>query len=155
MEEFLPDDEIANNDQRDLFSVDNYLEIIFDDESNEFSMPKVFEDETKFCSPVSKSLAKFIKMGCTQKAEVTKYLEEIKVPENCKNLVPPLINSEIWNNLYVNVQQRDKTIQEVQIILGLAIVPMINLAELFKKNKFHMKQVKKYVSDAITLACKA
>lgn len=118
-------------------------------------MPKVFEDETKFCSPVSKSLAKFIKMGCTQKAEVTKYLEEIKVPENCKNLVPPLINSEIWNNLYVNVQQRDKTIQEVQIILVLAIVPMINLAELFKKNKFHMKQVKKYVSDAITLACKA
>lgn len=121
MEEFLPDDEIAYNDQRDLFSVDNYLEVIFDDESNEFSMPKVFEDETKFCSPVSKSLAKFIKMGCTQKAEVTKYLEEIKVPENCKNL----INSEIWNNLYVNVQQRDKTIQEVQIILGLAIVPMI------------------------------
>lgn len=104
---------------------------------------------------MSENLAKFIKMGCTQKADVTKYLDEIKVPENCKNLVPPLINSEIWNNLYVNVQQRDKTIQEAQKILGLAIVPMINLAEMFKKNKFDMKQAKKYVSDAITLACNA
>lgn len=64
MEEFLPDDENAYNDQRDLFSVDN--------ESNEISMPKVFKDETKFCSPVSESLAKFIKMGCTQQTEVTK-----------------------------------------------------------------------------------
>lgn len=32
---------------------------------------------------------------------------------------------------------------------------MINLAEMFKKNKFDMKQRKKYVSDAITLACNA
>lgn len=32
---------------------------------------------------------------------------------------------------------------------------MINLGEMFKKNKFDMKQAKKYVSDAITLACNA
>lgn len=61
-----------------FFFVDNDPEVIFDDESNEFSMPKVFEDETNFCSPVSESLAKFIKMGCTQKADVTKYLEDIE-----------------------------------------------------------------------------
>lgn len=30
---------------------------------------------------------------------------------------------------------------------------MINLAEMFKKNKFDMKQAKKYVANAITLAC--
>jgi hypothetical protein len=34
-------------------------------------------------------------MGCTQKAEVLKYLENFKVLENYKNLVPPLMNSEI------------------------------------------------------------
>ena len=60
------------------------------------------------------NLAKFIKMGCTQKADVSKYLYEIKISENCKNLMPPLTNPEIWNNLYVNVQQRVKTIQEAQ-----------------------------------------
>lgn len=46
--------------------------------------------------------------------------DEIKVPENCKNLVPPLINSEIWNYLYVNVQQRDKTIQEAKKNYGFS-----------------------------------
>ena len=83
-------------------------------------------------------------MGCTQKGDV----DEIKIPENCKNLTPPLINPEIWNNLYVNVQQRDQTIQEAQKILGLAIVSMLKLAEMFKKNKFDMKGAKNYVSDA-------
>jgi hypothetical protein len=154
-EDFIPVDDESNIDQQDLFSVDNDPEVIFDENNYEFSMPKIFEDETKFCSPVSENLATFIKMGCTQKAEVSKYFDEIKVPENCKHLVPPLINSEIWNTLYVNVQQRDKTIQEAQRILGLAIVPMINLAEMFKRNKFDMKQAKKDVSDAITLACNA
>lgn len=94
-------------------------------------------------------------MGCTQKADVSKYLDEVKIPENCKNLVPPLINSEIWNNLFPNVQQRDKTLQDAQRILGLSIVPMISLAEMFKTNKFEMIKAKKCVSDAITLACNA
>lgn len=59
-------------DQSDLFSIDNDPEIIIDDESSEFSMPKVFEDETKFCPPVSENLTKFVKMGRTQKTDVTK-----------------------------------------------------------------------------------
>lgn len=100
-------------------------------------------------------MAKFIKMGCTQKADLSKFLENVIIPENCKNLVPPLINSEIWNNLYSNVQQRDRTLQDAQRILGLSIVPMINLAEMFKTNKLEMKKLKKCVSDAITFACNA
>jgi hypothetical protein len=83
---------------------------VFDENNIEFPMPKIFEDETKFSEPISENMAKFIMMGCTQKADVAKYLDEIKIPENCKNLVPPLINSEIWNNLFPNVQQRDKTL---------------------------------------------
>jgi hypothetical protein len=84
-----------------------------------------------------------------------KYLEEIKIPENCKNLVPPLINSEISNNLFPNVQQRDKILQDAQRILGLSIVPMISLAEMFKTNKLEIKKLKKCVSDGITLVCNA
>lgn len=79
-------------------------------------------------------------MGCTQKADLSKFLENVKIPDNCKNLVPPLINSEIWNNLHPNVQQRDRTFQAAQRILGLSIVPMINLAEMFKTNKLEMKK---------------
>lgn len=148
-------DHTEQNNETDLFSIDNDPEVVFDDDNSEISMPKIFEDETKFSESISENMAKFIKMGCTQKADVSKYLDEVKIPENCKNLVPPLINSEIWNNLFPNVQQRDKTLQDAQRILGLSIVPMISLAEMFKTNKFEMKKAKKCVSDAITLACNA
>lgn len=159
MEDFFPESDIDQNElnnESDLFSVDNDPEVVFDGENCEISMPKIFEDDTKFSEPISENMAKFIKMGCTQKADLSKFLENVKIPENCKNLVPPLINSEIWNNLYSNVQQRDRTLQDAQRILGLSIVPMINLAEMFKTNKLEMKKAKKKcVSDAITFACNA
>lgn len=53
---------ILNNDS-DLFSVDNDPEVVFDDENYEISMPKIFEDDTKFSEPISENMAKFIKMG--------------------------------------------------------------------------------------------
>lgn len=36
-----------------------------------------------------------------------------------------------------------KQFKKLKKIMGLAIVPMINFAEMFKKNKFDMKQAKK------------
>lgn len=42
-------------------------------------MPKVFEGETKYFTLVSENLVKFVKMGSTQKADLTKDLDEIKV----------------------------------------------------------------------------
>jgi hypothetical protein len=39
--------------------------------------------------------------------------------------------------------------------LELAIVPIINLAEVFKRNRFDIKQANLHVSDAITLASNA
>jgi hypothetical protein len=115
-------------------------------------MTKVFEDETKFCNPISEVMPNFVKSGCTKKTDILKYVEEIKIPENCKNLVPPLINSN-WNNLYPNIQQRDRTLEEAQKILGLPIVHMIRLAEMFKTNTIDMKEAKKCLSDSITLSC--
>lgn len=115
-------------------------------------MTKVFEDETKFCNPISEVMANFVKSGCTKKPDILKYVEKIKIPENCKNLVPPLINSN-WNNLYPNIQQRDRTLQEAQRILGLSIRIMIRLAEMFKTNTIEMKEAKKCLSDSITLSC--
>lgn len=159
MDEIYP--ELTDNDQNehvndsDLFSIDNDPEVVFDDNNCEICMPKNFGDETKFSEPISEHMAKFIKMGCIQKADISKFLEDVNIPENCKNLVPPLINSEIWNNLYPNVQQRDRTLQDGQRIPGLSIVPMKNLAEMFKMNKLEMKKAQKCVSDVKTLACNA
>lgn len=66
-----------------------------------------------------------------------------------------MIDSEIWNNLFPNVQQRDKTLLEVQKVLGIAIVSMIALAEMFETNILEIKKAKKSVSDVIILACNA
>lgn len=108
-----------------MFSTDNDPKVLFDDEKSEFSMPKIFEDETKFCEPISENVSKFIQMGCTKKADIKNNIEEMKIPEHCTNIIPPMINSEIWNKLFPNVQQRDKTFQEVQKAMGLSIVPMM------------------------------
>lgn len=69
------------------------------------------------------------------------------IPKLCltmsKNLIPPTIISEMWNNLFPNMQQNDKSLQKV---LGLGIVPMNALAEMFKNNKVEIKKAKKAVS---------
>ena len=57
MDEFYPDlSEYEQNEQvneSDLFSIDNDPEVVFDDDTCEISMPKIFEDETKFSEPIS------------------------------------------------------------------------------------------------------
>lgn len=47
-------------------------------------MPKVFEGETKYFTLVTENLVKFVKMGSTQKADLTKDLDEIKVLKTVK-----------------------------------------------------------------------
>lgn len=47
-------------------------------------MPKVFEGETKYFTLVLENLVKFVKMGSTQKADLTKDLDEIKVLKTVK-----------------------------------------------------------------------
>jgi hypothetical protein len=70
LHEYFPKSDIDQNEENDadLFSIDNDPEVIFDEESCEISMPKSFEDEAKFSDPISENMAKFIKTCCTQKA---------------------------------------------------------------------------------------
>lgn len=78
----------------------------------------------------------------------------IQIFGKCENLeiVLPLINSEIWNNVYPNIQQRDRTLQDSSMILGLFIVLMME--EMFETNKFEIKKSKKKcLSNVITRAC--
>lgn len=78
---FFPESDIDQNElynESDLFSVDNDPEVVFDDETCEISMTKIFEGDTTFSEPISENVAKFIKMGCTQKADLSKFLEMLK-----------------------------------------------------------------------------
>lgn len=80
----------------------------------------MFGDETKFGNQYLKIYLNSLNWIHT-KTDISKYIDKLKIKENCKNLIPPTIISEMGKNLFSNMQQSDKSLQKV---LGLAIVPM-------------------------------
>lgn len=80
----------------------------------------MFGDETKFANQYLKFYLNSLNWIHT-KTDISKYIDKLKIQENCKNLIPPTIISEMGKTLFSNMQQSDKSLQKV---LGLAIVPM-------------------------------
>lgn len=80
----------------------------------------MFGDETKFANQYLKIYLNSLNWIHT-KTDISKYIDKLKIKENCKNLIPPTIISEMGKTLFSNMQQSDKSLQNV---LGLAIVPM-------------------------------
>lgn len=80
----------------------------------------MFGEETKFANQYLKIYLNSLNWIHT-KTDISKYIDKLKIQENCKNLIPPTILSEMGKNLFSNMQQSDKSLQKV---LGLAIVPM-------------------------------
>lgn len=80
----------------------------------------MFGDETKFANQYLKIYLNSLNWIHT-KPDISKYIDKLKIQENCKNLIPPTIISEMGKTLFSNMQQSDKSLQKV---LGLAIVPM-------------------------------
>lgn len=80
----------------------------------------MFGDETKFANQYLIIYLNSLNWIHT-KTDISKYIDKLKIKENCKNLIPPTIISEMGKNLFSNMQQSDKSLQKV---LGLAIVPM-------------------------------
>ena len=54
--------------------------------------------------------------------------------------------------MYANIQQRDKSLQDVQKILGLSIAPMLRLAEIFESTHIDVTESKRLLTQAISLA---
>lgn len=80
----------------------------------------MFGGETKFANQYLKIYLNSLNWIHT-KTDISEYIDKLKIQENCKNLIPPTIISEMGKNLFSNMQQSDKSLQKV---LGLAIVPM-------------------------------
>lgn len=80
----------------------------------------MFGDETKFANQYLIIYLNSLNWIHT-KTDISKYIDKLKIKENCKNLIPPTIISEMGKKLFSNMQQSDKSLQKV---LGLAIVPM-------------------------------
>lgn len=80
----------------------------------------MFGDETKLANQYLKIYLNSLNWIHT-KTDISKYIDKLKIQENCKDLIPPTIISEMGKNLFSNMQQSDKSLQKV---LGLAIVAM-------------------------------
>lgn len=124
--------------------------VVISTDNTPLQLPKIFENETKFSAAISDDLANYVNSTCTNKADVSELLKGNLIPVNCKALVPPLINPEIWSFLYANIQQRDKSLQEVQKILGLSIAPMLRLADIFESTHIDVTESKRLLTQAIS-----
>ena len=124
-------------------------------EEFEFEMPKIFEDDAKFGDAVSEKISGIVKNVCKKKSEVGEIMKQVKIPINCKDLVPPPVNQEIWNFLEKKVKSKDLNAQLVQRLLGLGLAQIVNTAETLKASKPDIKLMRTCVSSALTILCNA
>ena len=128
-------------------------EIIGDEEDFEYECPPIFSGESKFDEAIDEKLANIVNEGCRKKGEITDHLERNKIPMNCKALVPPNVNDDIWPLMSKQVQSRDYSLKEVQKLMGVSLVPTLKLAKMLKAKNFDVKEARKLIIDAVVLTC--
>lgn len=92
-----------------------------------------------------------VKSITKKKSDIKTIIKELKIPSNCKELSPSVVNSENWQFLERNIKSRDLGLQTVQRLLGHIIVPIIRTAEELKNKNPDIKTLKKSISDSLTV----
>ncbi|CAC5405919.1 unnamed protein product [Mytilus coruscus] len=122
-----------------------------EDEEFDYEMPKMFVDDERFDSEVSPSIASVIEKICKKKSDVTSLTKDSKIPSNCKALVPPPINPEIWQFLARRAKTEDLISQNIQKLTGAGMVPLIKVAELLRGKNPCIKTMRELISRAISI----
>lgn len=78
---------------------------------------------------VNEQVAQLANAACNRQANTTKTLDRYKVPENYPNVRAPKVNKEIWSKLGRSMHARDFEFKEAQKVLGLGIVPLMQLTD--------------------------
>lgn len=120
-----------------------------------YEMPRVFEDDDKFDDEVSTSIANVVQSLCKKKADIANVAKDNKIPVNCKGLVSPPVNIEIWQFLDRRAKTEDLTSQNVQKHIASGIAAVIKVAHQLRNKNFDLDKTRKALSDAITLLCSA
>lgn len=118
-----------------------------DQELNEWAPPKLKSDVRG--ESISPSLAQLINTTCTSACCIEEIMQKYKIPENCGNLGPPLVNPEVWRILEKKGRSYDRLLVEIQNLVATGIVPIIKMAEVMGSNL--SQPAKEYISDAITM----
>ena len=120
-----------------------------DDEASEWELPRLKIPEKD--KPVASSLAKMLNLASTSQCDIEPLVLKHKIPENCSQACPPLVNNEIWKAMNKRAQTQDRGIVETQNLVSTAMVPIIKLAELLKSQISANSEAKGLMSDALTL----
>ena len=133
-------------------------EVRTDDNNADDDFPQIFTDEVEFSEPTKESLANFIVKCCTKQANIEQFLKlkKIKIPSNCKSLLPTKLAPEIYNDLPPASRAGDSAVQDVQKIMGLSVSPLISVYQMLSgSSELSIADAKKLIMDSITLICNA
>lgn len=135
------DDNRNDNDQEECF---------------EYELPKIFEDDDRYGERTIDCIAKLINSVTKKKSDVSNIIKENKVPDNCKGLTPPKVNTEIWHILIRQGRQDDLMCQTIQRLIGLGASPIIRAAEILSRPKEALTKItdiRDLAQQALTILC--
>lgn len=138
------------NENFNIFTDEETENVEVSDNDFDYELPNIF-DEERFGTEVSASLAKVFDNICKKKSDVSSMIKEIKIPINCKSLVVPPVNTEIWQFLERKAKSTDLNMQTIQRNLAYGIVPLIRVAELLKTRKPDVKEMRECISKSMAL----
>lgn len=130
-------------------------EVLSDDNDFDYELPRIFEGDERFGDEVCDSISKVCNNICTKKTDVSAMINELKVPSNCKSLVVPPVNPEIWQFLDRKPKSSDLGLQTLQRLLAYGMIPVMTLAGILKTKKPDIKLMREAVSKAMTILCNA
>lgn len=118
------------------------------------------EPQIEFGAPIKPEIAECIEKTVKRplkKDSLSKLTAELKVPENCKGLVVPKMNQEIWSNLPPRARLNDLALQSHQQNASHSLVAYAQLADIIAKNSDKMpkelpRQLLSIIRDAANVA---
>lgn len=92
-------------------------------------------DDSMTDVPTWEMLAELVNLACTipvNLQELKKIRQKYPIPENCQCLRPPLCNESVWNQMSNLAVNDDRALQNIQRLIGHAVVPVLSLLESIK-----------------------
>ncbi|VDI78243.1 Hypothetical predicted protein [Mytilus galloprovincialis] len=145
------DEQVIDTHYNIFSDEENEPQVIASDDEFDYELPKIFEDDEKYDEEVSASLAKVFDNICKKKSDVSVMTREMKIPVNCKSLVAPPVNAEIWQFLERKAKTADLNLQTIQKSLGCGMVPLIRVAEILKSKTPDVKLMRENISKALAI----
>ena len=113
------------------------------------------EDDDQFESDVNASISSVVENICQKKSDVSSITKDLKIPGNCRSLVPPQVNPEIWQFLERRTKSDDLHSQTIQKLIGAGLIPIIQVAEILRTKTPSIKEMRDLISKAIAIMSSA